>query len=191
MNWQTAPTQAHNNASVQDIFMRYDGVPASPTLHSMNAQLVRERLLITRGLPLAETDLDVINRAFGSFYADGPGIDFWGSRAGDVNVIEVADVDRGVRLGARSFQRAVKKTRIGLFDAFVVRVEERVEAAAQPEAIEGVAQRAVGIRDHRELETARAKRGKRRPDLVRHRFPQIELLVIRVELGQRRRRRLR
>src|SRR5712672_266756 len=54
-------------SSVQDIFMRYDGVPASATLHSINAQLVRERLLITRGLPLAETDLDVINRAFGSF----------------------------------------------------------------------------------------------------------------------------
>jgi hypothetical protein len=59
----------------------YIGV--GPEQYSRNSTLVRERLLTTRGLPLSQVDLDWINRAFNAFYADGPKIDFWGSRAVD------------------------------------------------------------------------------------------------------------
>ena len=58
-------------------------VPASRELFSRNAARVRERLLTTHSLPLSQTDLAWIDRAFKAFYADGPEIQFWGSRAVD------------------------------------------------------------------------------------------------------------
>jgi hypothetical protein len=67
-------------ASVEKIFTRYDGVPASLAQYSMNTTLVRKQLLTTRGLPLSQADLDWIDRAFRAFYAGGPEIDFWGPR---------------------------------------------------------------------------------------------------------------
>jgi hypothetical protein len=70
-------------ATIEEIFRQYDDVPPSPEQYSRNSTLVRERLLTTRGLPLSQVDLDWINRAFNAFYADGPKIDFWGSRAVD------------------------------------------------------------------------------------------------------------
>jgi hypothetical protein len=78
------PAGLGSASSIKDIFMRYDRVAPSSALYRQNAELVRQRLLTTRGLPLAQTDLDWINRAFSAFYAEGPGIDFWGSRTGDV-----------------------------------------------------------------------------------------------------------
>ena len=69
--------------SVEDIFKRYDGVPASPEQYSRTAALVRERLLVTHGLPLSPVDLEWIDRVFKAFYADGPDIQFWGAREVD------------------------------------------------------------------------------------------------------------
>ena len=77
------PTDLGPTASVEEIFSRYAAVPASRELFSRNADRVRERLLKTHSLPLSQTDLAWIDRAFGAFYADGPEIQFWGSRAVD------------------------------------------------------------------------------------------------------------
>jgi hypothetical protein len=74
------PAGLGSTASAEEIFRRYDGVPPSPEQYSRNATLVRERLLTARGLPLSRIDLDWIDRAFRAFYADGPEIQFWGSR---------------------------------------------------------------------------------------------------------------
>jgi hypothetical protein len=71
-------------ASVEDIFRQYDGVSPSHELYDRNAALTRDRLLTARALPLSQVELDWIDRAFKAFYADGPNIDFWGSRTGDV-----------------------------------------------------------------------------------------------------------
>jgi hypothetical protein len=76
------PTGLGSDASVEEIFTRYDHVPPSPEQYSANATLVRERLLTTRALPLSQGDLDWIDRAFRAFYAYGPEIHFWGSRTG-------------------------------------------------------------------------------------------------------------
>jgi hypothetical protein len=75
------PADLRGAASVDDIFRRYDGVPPSLEQYNDTASLVRERLLTTHGLPLSQNDLDSIDRAFKAFYADGPEIQFWGSRA--------------------------------------------------------------------------------------------------------------
>lgn len=77
------PPGLGSTASVEEIFGQYDGVAPSPAQFSMNATLVRERLLTTRGLPLSQADLDWIDRAFRAFYADGPTIDYYGSRTVD------------------------------------------------------------------------------------------------------------
>jgi hypothetical protein len=77
------PAGLASTASVREIFKQYEGVPPSPDQYSRNAALVRERLLTARGLPLSQTDLDSIDRALRAFYADGPKIDFWGSRRVD------------------------------------------------------------------------------------------------------------
>ena len=74
------PAGLGSSASAEEIFVRYDSVPPSLELYNRNATLVRERLLTTRGLPLSQTDLEWIDRAFRAFYADGPEIQFWGSR---------------------------------------------------------------------------------------------------------------
>jgi hypothetical protein len=74
------PADLGSTASVEELFMRYDGVAPSAEQYSSNATLIRERLLTTRGLPLSQLDLDWIDRAFRAFYADGPEIQFWGSR---------------------------------------------------------------------------------------------------------------
>lgn len=74
------PASLKSTASAEDIFGRYDVVPRSPELYARNAALVRELLLTTHNFPLAETDLEWIDRAFKAFYADGPDIHFWGDR---------------------------------------------------------------------------------------------------------------
>ena len=77
------PAGLPSNASVEDIFKRYEGVPPSPAQYSRNATLVRERLLTTHGLPLSPTDLEWIDRVLKAFYVDGPAIQFYGSQQGD------------------------------------------------------------------------------------------------------------
>jgi hypothetical protein len=67
-------------ASAEEIFTRYASVRPSPEELSRNAALVREWLLTTHGLPLSQADLAWIDRVFKVFYADGPEIQFWGSR---------------------------------------------------------------------------------------------------------------
>jgi hypothetical protein len=67
-------------ASVEQIFGQFDGVAPSPDQYVANATLVRERLLGAHGFPLSQTDLDWIDRALKAFYADGPRIDYYGSR---------------------------------------------------------------------------------------------------------------
>ncbi len=79
------PAGLEPTATAEEIFRRYDEVPRSPEQYSRNATLVRERLLTTRGLPLSQSDLDWIDRVFKAFYADGPAIEFWGSR--DVDAV--------------------------------------------------------------------------------------------------------
>lgn len=75
------PVGLGSSASAEEIFRRYDAVTPSPEQYSSNATLVRERLLTTRGFPLSQVDLDSIDHAFKAFYADGPEIQFWGSRS--------------------------------------------------------------------------------------------------------------
>lgn len=81
------PAGLGSTSSVEEIFMGYDRVAASPELYSTNVTLVRERLLTTRGFPLSQIDLDWIDRVFRAFYADGPEIQFWGSRIVDVDAV--------------------------------------------------------------------------------------------------------
>jgi hypothetical protein len=77
------PPDLSSAASVDEIFRRYEGVPASADEFNRNAAQIRAHLLNTRGLPLTPTDLDWIDRAFRAFYSDGPEIHFWGSRTVD------------------------------------------------------------------------------------------------------------
>jgi hypothetical protein len=80
------PTGLESTASTEEIFTRYESVAPSPDLFSRNTTLVRQRLL-TRGLPLSQTDLDSIDSAFKAFYGDGPNIHFWGSRPVDAAAV--------------------------------------------------------------------------------------------------------
>ncbi len=77
------PAGLASTASVDDIFAQYDGVTPSPEQYTLNATLVRERLLATHRLPLSQVDLDWIERAFTAFYDGGPTIDYYGARAVD------------------------------------------------------------------------------------------------------------
>jgi hypothetical protein len=77
------PAGVPPNASIEEIFRLYERVPASPDEYSRNATLVRERLLTTHHFALSQADLDWIDRVFRAFYADGPAIQFWGSRQAD------------------------------------------------------------------------------------------------------------
>jgi hypothetical protein len=74
------PAGVRSSASAEDIFRRYDGVPPSAEEFDKNAMLIRARLLETHRFPLSQNDLEWIDRAFRTFYADGPDIQFWGSR---------------------------------------------------------------------------------------------------------------
>jgi hypothetical protein len=74
------------SATVEEIFKRYDRVPASAEYYERNLALVRDHLLNTRGLPLSPADLEWIERVFKAFYTDGPGIQYWGSS--DVKAVQ-------------------------------------------------------------------------------------------------------
>jgi len=74
------PPDLDPTATIEAIFARYDRVPPSHEQYDRTAARVRDRLLTTRQLSLTPADLQWIDRAFKAFYADGPDIQFWGSR---------------------------------------------------------------------------------------------------------------
>jgi len=74
------------SATAEEIFNRYDRVPASAGHYDRNLALVRDHLLKTRGLPLSQTDLEWIERVFKAFHTDGPGLQYWGSS--DVKAVQ-------------------------------------------------------------------------------------------------------
>lgn len=65
------------DATVDEIFKRYDAVPPSAELERDAGS---EWLLKTRPFALSPEDLDSIDHAFKAFYADGPEIHFWRSQ---------------------------------------------------------------------------------------------------------------
>jgi hypothetical protein len=77
------PAGLQSSATVDEIFERYDSVAPSLEQYTKNATLVREHLRVTRGVPLTQADLEWIERVFRAFYADGPKIDYYGSRVVD------------------------------------------------------------------------------------------------------------
>ena len=74
------PAALGSTASVGEIFKRFEGVPPTNGQYEGNSALVRDRLLGAHGLPLSQTDLEDIDRALRAFAADGPDIQFWGTR---------------------------------------------------------------------------------------------------------------
>ena len=81
------PASLPAGASVEQIFTAYAGVPPSPALFTLNAALIRDRLLQVHGFPLEASDLEWIDRAYRAFFTDGPEIQFWGSRSVDPGTI--------------------------------------------------------------------------------------------------------
>lgn len=77
------PADIGTTASADEIFRRFDAVAASSDEHTRNAALIRQRLLDARAFPLTQDDLAWIDRAFDAFFADGPRIQFWGTRTVD------------------------------------------------------------------------------------------------------------
>ena len=74
------------SATAEEIFNRYDRVPASAEYYGRNLALVRDHLLKTRGLPLSQVDLEWIERVFKAFYTHGPALQYWGSS--DVKAVQ-------------------------------------------------------------------------------------------------------
>jgi hypothetical protein len=77
------PPELRSNATIEYLFTAYDAVVPSPELFASNRSRVRELLLTTHRLPLAQADLDWIDRALQAFYNYGPAIDYYGSRSVD------------------------------------------------------------------------------------------------------------
>lgn len=73
------PSGLPSSATVAEIFARYDTLAASPELLARNTALVRERLLVVRGLSLPQSDLDWIAHVLDTFFTEGPKIDYYGS----------------------------------------------------------------------------------------------------------------
>lgn len=79
------PAALPSTATVDEIFASYDSVPVSPALLATNAALVRERLLVVRGLSLSAADLDWMDHVLETFAANGPAIDYY--RASRVDAV--------------------------------------------------------------------------------------------------------
>jgi hypothetical protein len=65
--------------------------------------------------------------------------------ADDVNVIQVADMERRLGRAACPFADDVKEAGIGLLDPFDVRVADCVEERCQADALQHPVERAVGV----------------------------------------------
>ncbi len=114
--------------------------------------------------------------------------DAGGPRADDVHFVEIADVDRGVRVGAASLHRDLEEPRVGLLDLLDVRVEDAPHALGEAEPLGERRHRAVRVRHDHELQTEVAQCAEGGHDVTRHVVPQIEFLVVAVQLGERIRR---
>ena len=68
-------------ASVDALFEAFDRVAPTSADYDRNLAMIRERLLKTRGLPLAQSDLDRIDLTFRIFFTAGPSVDYYGSSA--------------------------------------------------------------------------------------------------------------
>jgi hypothetical protein len=77
------PASLTSAADVDEIFAQFARVQPSRDLYDRTRAQIRDLLLTTHHLPLSPADLAWIDRAFGAFYADGPDIQFWGSRTVD------------------------------------------------------------------------------------------------------------
>jgi hypothetical protein len=82
------PANLRADASVEEIFRAFGKVSASAEQYGRTATRIREQLITARQLPLAQPDLDWIERAFKAFYKDGPEINYYGSR--DVDAVRPA-----------------------------------------------------------------------------------------------------
>ena len=122
---------------------------------------------------------------------DEHGRDARGPGADDVHVVDVADVDGRRGRGAGAIERNLKEARIRLLDLLEERVEHDVHQRRESEAIERAMERAVRVGHDDQLQAARAQRRERLRDAGRHELPEVVLLVVFVELGQRLRGRVR
>ena len=77
------PAGLESSASVDEIFRRYEAVPAAPEEYDRNATSIRQRLIEAHAFPLSLSEIESIERALRAFYTDGPGIQFWGARPAD------------------------------------------------------------------------------------------------------------
>ena len=81
------PTGLGGSSSVDDIFNTFETVGPSLEQRDRTVALVRDRLTVTRRLPLRDRDLAEIARVIDAFFADGPGIHFWRARPVDAEAI--------------------------------------------------------------------------------------------------------
>jgi hypothetical protein len=79
------PATVGADATADEIFRAFAKVPSSAEQYGRTATRIRERLITIRKLPLAQPDLDWIERAFKAFYRDGPEINYYGLR--DVDAV--------------------------------------------------------------------------------------------------------
>jgi len=81
------PASLGSATGIDEIFGRFETIPASSEQLVDTSKLVRERLVTTHRFALSETDLQSIDRALRAFAESGPAIQFWGARAVDDNAI--------------------------------------------------------------------------------------------------------
>src|SRR6266404_1390886 len=107
-------------------------------------------------------------------------------RARDVDVEKVADVDRPFRRAPAALERQVEDPGIGLLATDLRRVDDRVEVAAEADAVERGTQPAVRVRDDDEAKAGRAQALERGHDLGGHLFPEVRARVVVIHLDERR-----
>ena len=81
------PPGLGRSSSVDDVFQAFETAAPSRTQMEQTVALVRDRLTITRRLPLAEADLAQISRVIDAFFSDGPAIHFWRAKPVDAEAI--------------------------------------------------------------------------------------------------------
>jgi hypothetical protein len=81
------PAGLGRSSSVDEIFRLVDHVSPSAALRDQTLARARDRLTITRRLPVPESDVAQMTRVLGAFLADGPAIHFWGPTPVDAEAI--------------------------------------------------------------------------------------------------------